>query len=158
MEVKLRVALPESFLVKPTGWNHALDLTELVDEWALGLLDPVDALRRSVKRMLKASKWELCAKATVSAPTMRLIREAAADHDVVAAVKGSPYKSFVKDEALTPQGVCLMLGLAIALAIEANVGWAAALFLRDFDKRGVEDARAERAKAEQASAASNAPE
>jgi hypothetical protein len=106
--------------------------------------------------MLKASKWELCAKATVSTPTMRLIREAADDPDVVAAVKGSPYKSFVKDEALTSQGVCLLLGLAVAVAIEANIGWAAALFLRDFDKRAVADAGAERAKAEQASAASSA--
>jgi hypothetical protein len=153
MEVTLRAALPESFLVKPTGWNQALDLTDLVEEWTLGLLDPVDALRRSAKRMLKASKWELCAKATVSAPTMRLIREAGTDSDVVAAVKGSAYKSFVKDEAPTPQGVCLLLGLAVAVAIEANVGKAGAMFLRDYDKRVVEEARAERAKAEQASAA-----
>jgi hypothetical protein len=155
MEVTLRAALPESFLVKPTGWNQALDLTDLVEEWTLALLDPVDALRCSAKRMLKAPKWELCAKATVSVPTMRLIREAADDPDVVAAVKGSAYKSFVKEEALTPQGVCLLLGLAAAVAIEANVGWAAALFLRDFDKRAVEDARVERAKAEQASAATS---
>jgi hypothetical protein len=155
MEVTLRVALPETFLVEPTGWNHALDLTELVDEWALGLLDPVDAMRRSVARMLKQGKWELCAKATVSATTMRLIREAAADPDVIAAVKSS-FKSFVKNGALTPQGVCLLLGLAVAVALEANVGRAAALFLRDFDKRGVEAARAGRAKAEQASAAATA--
>jgi hypothetical protein len=147
MEVTLRVALPESFLVKPAGWNQALDLTELVDEWALGLLDPVDALRSSAARMLKQGKWELCAKATVSAATMRLIREAAADPDVIAAVKSS-FKSFVKNGALSAQGVCLLLGVAVAVALEANVGKAAAVFLLDYDKRGVEAARAERAKAE----------
>jgi hypothetical protein len=58
--------------------------------------------------------------------------------------------------ALTSQGVCLLLGLAVAVAIEANVGKAGAMFLRDYDKRVVEEARAERAKAEQASAASSA--
>jgi len=65
-------------------------------------------------------------------------------------------KSFVKNGALTPQGVCLLLGLAVAVALEANVGRAAALFLRDYDKRVVEAARAERAEAEQASAAASA--
>ena len=52
MEDTLRAALPKSFLVKPTGWNQALDLTDLVEEWTLALLDPVDALRCSAKRML----------------------------------------------------------------------------------------------------------
>lgn len=51
-----------------------------------------------------------------------------------------------------------LLGLAVAVAIEANVGKAGAMFLRDYDKRVVEEARAERAKAEQASAPSNARE
>ena len=158
MEVTLRIALPETFIVPPGGWNRALDLTDLVDEWAFGLLDPMEALRSSTARMLKQAKWDLCAKATVSAATMRVVREAAAVPDVVAAVKSSAYKRFVKNGALTGQGICLLLGLAVAVAIEANVGKAGAMFLRDYDKRVVEEARAERAKAEQASATDNARE
>lgn len=50
--------------------------------------------------------------------------------------------------------MCLLLGLAVVVTLEANVGKAAALFLADYDKRVVAAARAERAAAERASATS----
>lgn len=155
MEATLRVALPASFLAKPGSWSTTLDLTDLLDEWALGLLDPVEALRKGTAGALTQPGWDLCGKATVSAATMRLIREAA-DTDLVAAVKASECGRLVKRGQLGAQGVCLLLGLAVVTALEANVGRAAALFLRDYDKRAVAAARAERASAERASAAETA--
>lgn len=50
-------------------------------------------------------------------------------------------------------GTCVLLGVAVVVTLEANVGKAAAVFLADYDKRAVAAARAERAAAERASAA-----
>jgi hypothetical protein len=156
MEATLRVALPGSLLAKPGSWATALDVNALLDEWALGLLDPVDALRKGAVKALAQEGWDLGGKATVSTATMRLIREAAADADLVAAVKASEYGRLVKRSHLGPQGICLLLGLAVVVTLEANVGKAAALFLAEYDKRAVAAARAERAAAERASAAKSA--
>ncbi len=152
MEATLRVALPASLLAKRGSWATALDLTELLDEWALGLLDPVETLRKGAAKALAQPGWDLCGKATVSAGTMRLIREAA-DADLIAAIKASECGRLVKRSQLGTQGVCLLLGLAVVTALEANVGKASALFLLDYDKRAVAAARPERAAAERASAA-----
>ena len=54
----------------------------------------------------------------------------------------------VKRAQLGPQGVSLVLGLAVVVTLEANVGKAAALFLADYDKRAAAAAHAERAAAE----------
>lgn len=157
MEATLRVALPASFLAKPGSWATALDVSALLDEWALGLLDPVQALRKGAVKALTQEGWDLGGKATVSAATMRLVREAAADADLVAAVKASACGQLVRRSQLGPQGVCLLLGLAVVVTLEANVGKAAALFLREYNARAVAAARAERATAERASAVDAAP-
>ena len=153
MEATLRVALPASLLAKPGSWATALDVSALLDEWALGLLDPVEALRKGAAKALAQEGWDLGGKATVSAATMRLIREAAADADLIAAVKASACGQLVKRDRLGPQGVCLLLGLAVVVTLETNVGKAAALFLAEYDKRAVAAARAERAAAERERAA-----
>jgi hypothetical protein len=153
MEATLRVALPGSLLAKPGSWATALDVSDLLDEWALGLLDPVEALRKGAAKALAQEGWDLGGKATVSGATMRLIREAAADADLIAAIKASDCGQLVRRGQLGPQGVCLLLGLALVVTLEANVGRAAASFLAEYDKRAVAAARAERAVAERASAA-----
>lgn len=153
MEATLRVALPASLLAKPGSWATALDVTALLDEWALGLLDPVEALRKGAAKALAQEGWDLGGKATVSTATMRLIREAAADADLITTVKASGCGQLVRRDQLGAQGVCLLLGLAVVVTLEANVGKAAALFLADYDKRAVAAAHAERAAAERASAA-----
>jgi hypothetical protein len=89
MEATLRVALPASLLAKPGSWAGHSDVSALLDEWALGLLDPVEALRKGTVKALAQPGWELGDKATVSTATMRLIREASADPDLIAAVKAS---------------------------------------------------------------------
>lgn len=86
------------------------------------------------------------------------MRSAAADADLVAAVKASACGQLVRRGQLGPQGVCLLLGLAVVVALEANIGKAAALFLAEYDKRAVAAARAERAAAERASAAKTEPQ
>jgi hypothetical protein len=153
MEATLRVALPASLLAKPGSWATALDVSALLDEWALGLLDPVEALRKGAAKGLAQEGWDLGGKARVTGTTMRLIREAAADADLIAAVKASACGRLVRRGQLGPQGICLLLGLAVVVTLEANVGRAAALFLAEYDKRAVAAARAERAAAERASAA-----
>jgi hypothetical protein len=153
MEATLRVALPASLLAKPGSWAAALDVSALLDEWALGLLDPVEALRKGAAKALAQDGWDLGGKATVRTATMRLIREAAADADLIAAAKASACGQLVRRDQLGPQGVCLLLGLAVVVMLEANIGKAAAAFLAEYDKRAVAAAHAERAAAERAGAA-----
>lgn len=157
MDATLRVALPASLLAKPGSWATALDVSALLDEWALGLLDPVEALRKGAAKALTQEGWDLGGKATIGPATMRLIREAAADADLVAAVKASGSGQLVRRGQLGPQGICLLLGLAVVVTLAANIGKAAALFLADYDKRAVAAAHRERAAAERASAAEAAP-
>lgn len=148
MEATLRVALPASLLAKPGSWATALDVSALLDEWALGLLDPVEAVRKGAASALAQDGWDLGGKATVTGTTMRLIRQVADDADVIAAVKASACGQLVRGDKLGPQGVCLLLGLAVVVTLQANVGKAAAVFVAEYDKRAVAAARAERAAAE----------
>lgn len=67
--------------------------------------------------------------------------------------RAPPLHPLAATSQLGPQGVCLLLGLAVVVTLEANVCKAAALFLADYDKRAVAAARAERAAAARASAA-----
>jgi hypothetical protein len=59
----------------------------------------------------------------------------------------------LSDADSSAQGISLLLGIAVVVTLEANVGKAAALFLADYDKRAVAAAQAERAAAERGSAA-----
>jgi hypothetical protein len=101
-------------------------------------------------KALAQDRWDLSGNATVSTATMRLVREAAADSDLIAAIKASACGQLVRRGQLGAQGVCLLLGLAVVVTLEANVGRAAAGFLADYDKRAVAAERAERAAAERA--------
>lgn len=131
MDATMRVALPEWVRAgRQKSWSTALDVTPLVEEWALVLLDPVDALGRVAPAALKLPGWDLSGKATVTPAVMRLIRDAAQDPDIERAVA----QAFGKGK-MTLQGGCLLLGLAAMTALDANVGRAAALTLADIKKR-----------------------
>jgi hypothetical protein len=131
MEATMRVALPGWLGAgRQKTWATALDVTALVDEWALVLLDPLDALGRVTPAALKLPGWDLSGKATVTPAVMRLIRDAAQDPDIERAVT----QAFGKGK-MTLQGGCLLLGLAVVTALDANVGRAAALTLADVKKR-----------------------
>jgi len=131
MEATLRVALPGWVGAgRQRTWATALDVSALVEEWALVLLDPVEALVRVAPAALKLSGWDLSGKATVTPAVMRLIREAAGDAHIERAVT----EAFGSGKT-TLQGGCLMVGLAAVTALDANVGKAAALALAELKKR-----------------------
>jgi hypothetical protein len=133
MEATLRVGLPGWLIAgRQKSWATALDVTALVEEWTLALLDPVDALRRAAPEALRLPGWELAGKATVNATTMRVVRDAAADPDVQALIEEA-----IGPGKLTLQGSCLLLGLAAVTALDANIGKASALMLSDVKKRQV---------------------
>lgn len=151
MEATLRVALPGWLAAdRHKSWSTALDVTPLLDEWALALLDPVDALRRVTPNALRLPGWELSGKATTSPAVMRLIRETAGDAEVVRHVE----KAFGPGK-LSLQGSCLLLGLAAVTALDANIGRASALVLADVKKRQAarESAAAQRERQRSAPAA-----
>jgi hypothetical protein len=51
VEATLRVGLPGWLIAdRQKSWATALDVTALIDEWALALLDPIDALRRAARQ------------------------------------------------------------------------------------------------------------
>jgi hypothetical protein len=61
---------------------------------------------------------------------MKLIRDAAADPEIVAHIE-----KVVGPGKLSLQGSCLVLGLAAVTALDANIGKATALTLADVKKR-----------------------
>lgn len=131
MDATLRVALPAWVSAgRQRTWATALDVSPLLEEWALVLLDPVEALTRVAPTALKESGWDLTGKATVTPAVMKLIRDAACEPEVERAIAEA-----VGPGKMTLQGACLMLGLAAVTALEANVGKAAALTLADLKKR-----------------------
>jgi hypothetical protein len=132
MEATLRVGLPGWLVAagRHSSWSTAFDVTALVEEWALALLDPVDALRRATPAALELPGWSLCGRATVSPSVMKLVREAASDPEVVAHVERSLGRG-----KLSVQGSCLLLGLAAVTALDANIGRASASLLADVKKR-----------------------
>jgi hypothetical protein len=131
MEATMRVALPGWVGAgRQKTWATALDVSALVEEWALVLLDPVDALVRVAPAALKLSGWDLTGRATVTPSVMRLIREAAGDAHVERAVTEAFGRGMT-----TLQGGCLIVGLAAVTALDANVGKASALALADLKKR-----------------------
>lgn len=140
MEATVKVALPGWMLARRGPWSGLLDVTALVEEWAVGLLDPVGELRRHAAKALEYPGWDLCGKATVSAATMRLLREAAADRDVLEAVSQSRYAPLV-NERLGAQATCLLLGLAATTALDAYIGKAASSVRADVKKRHEQAAR-----------------
>lgn len=140
MEATVKVALPGWMLARRGPWSGLLDVTALVEEWAVGLLDPVGVLRRHAAKALEYPGWDLCGKATVSAATMRLLREAAADRDVLEAVSQSRYAPLVS-ERLGAQATCLLLGLAATTALDAYIGKAASSVRADVKKRYDQAAR-----------------
>ena len=139
MNAILRVALPGCVGAgHQKSWAAALDVTPLLNEWALALLDPVEALRRVAPDALKEPGWDLTGKATVTPALMKLVCDAAADTEVVRAIE-----SAIGPGRLTFQGACLLLGLAAVTALDANVGKASALVLADVRKRRAATASAE---------------
>jgi hypothetical protein len=151
MEATLRVGLPGWLVAgRQKSWATALDVSTLVEEWALALLDPVDALRRAAPAALEQPGWELCGRATVTPAVMKLVREAAADPEVVAHIE-----KVVGAGKLSLQGSCLVLGLAAVTALDANIGRASALMLADVKKRKAtrESAAAQRERQQSAPAA-----
>jgi hypothetical protein len=151
MEATLRVALPGWLGAgRQKTWAGALEVTPLLDEWALALLDPVASLRRVAPAALELPGWELSGKATVTPAVMRLVRDAADDADIVAAVEAS-----VGPGKLGLQGSCLLLGLAAVTALDANIGRASAFALADVKKRqaAAESAAAQRERERSAPAA-----
>lgn len=131
MEATMRVALPGWVGAgQQNTWATALDVSALVEEWAVVLLDPVDALVRVAPAALKLSGWDLSGKATVTPAVMRLIREAAGDAYVESAIT----EAFGSGK-MTLQGGCLIVGLAAVTALDANVGKASALALAELKKR-----------------------
>lgn len=135
MEATVRVGLP-GWLVegRQRSWSTALDVSALVDEWAVALLDPVEALKRAAPAALALPGWELAGRATVTPAVMRLLREAASDAEMVAVIERA-----IGRGKLGLQGSCLLLGLAAVTALDANIGRASALVLADVKKR--QDAR-----------------
>jgi hypothetical protein len=151
MEATLRVGLPGWLAAgRQKSWSTALDVTPLLDEWALALLDPVAGLRRVAPSALQLPGWELCGKATVTPAVMRLVRDAAEDAEVVGAIEAA-----VGPGMLDLQGSCLLLGLAAVTALDANIGRASALVLADVKKRQAtrESAAAQRERKRSAPAA-----
>jgi hypothetical protein len=131
MDATIRVALPAWVGAgRQKTWATALDVTALIEEWALVLLDPVDALGRVAPAALKLPDWDLSGKATVTPAVMRLVRDAAQDPDIERTVAEA-----VGRGKMTLQGGCLLLGLAAVTALDANVGRAAALTLAELKKR-----------------------
>ena len=131
MEATVRVALPGWVGAgRQRTWATALDVTPLVEEWALVLLDPVGALARVAPAALRQPGWDLTGKATVSATVMRLVRDAAGDADVARTIEAA-----VGTGKMTLQGACLLLGLAATTALDANVGKASAVVLADLKRR-----------------------
>jgi pyruvate/2-oxoglutarate dehydrogenase complex dihydrolipoamide acyltransferase (E2) component len=154
MEATMRVALPGWVGAgRQKTWATARDVTALIEEWALVLLDPVAALARVAPAALKQPGWDLSGKATVTPAVMRLVREAAADADVERAVAAA-----VGNGRMMLQGACLLLGLAAVTALDANVGKSAALTLTDLKKRQAAQASAavERERQRSAKAATRA--
>jgi hypothetical protein len=138
MEAIVRVGLPGWLSTgRQRSWATALDVTALLDEWALALLDPVDALRRAAPAALEQPGWDLCGRATLTPAVMRLVRDAAAEPEVVAHIE-----KVVGPDKLTLQGSCLLLGLAAVTALDANIGRASALMLADVKKRNATKASA----------------
>lgn len=155
MEAIVRVALPGWLLAsRQKSWATALDVTPLLDEWALALLDPVDALRRAAPAALALPGWELAGRATVSPAVMKLVRDAATDPEVVALIEKA-----VGPDKLGIQGSCLVLGLAAVTALDANIGRASALMLAEVKKRKAarESAAAQRERQRSAPAAARDP-
>jgi hypothetical protein len=76
-------------------------------------------------KALEYPGWDLCGKATLSAATMRLLPEAAADADVLGAVAKSSYSPLVRGR-LQPQAACLLLGLVAVTTLHADIGKGAA--------------------------------
>jgi len=131
MDATLRVALPGWVGAgRQRTWATALDVSALVEEWALVLLDPVEGLARVAPAALKQPGWDLTGKATVTPAVMKLVRDAACEPQVERAVAEA-----VGPGKMTLQGACLMLGLAAVAALDANVGKAAAVTLADLKKR-----------------------
>jgi hypothetical protein len=120
----LAVALPAWLtytLGNLTGMNA--DVSDLVAEWAAGSLDPVSELRDGSHDLLQSPGWGTTARASVSGAALRLLRDAATDSAVVAAVAESKdYPQLVQDGKLSPRALPLLLGLASATAVSANVG------------------------------------
>ena len=134
MDVTVKVALPGWMLARRAPWSGLLDVTPLIDEWAVALLDPIDELRRYAGEALKYPGWDLCGKATLTPATMRLVREAAADADVLAAVSESGYAPLFRDR-LQPQATCLLLGLVAVTTLHADIGKGAAALRAEVKKR-----------------------
>jgi hypothetical protein len=148
MDATMRVALPAWVGAgRQKTWATALDVTALIEEWALVLLDPVDALGRVAPAALKLPGWDLSGKATVTPAVMRLVRDAAQDPDIERAVAQAVGKG-----KMTLQGGCLLLGLAAVTALDANIGRAAALTLADLKKRQATQLSAEAERERQRSA------
>ncbi len=130
----MKVALPGWMLAKRGPWSALVDVTALVEEWAVALLDPIGELRRHTAKALEYPGWDLCGKATLSPATTRLLREAAAEPDVLAAVSKSAYGPLVRGR-LHPQATCLLLGLVVVTALHADIGKAAAALHAEVQKR-----------------------
>lgn len=140
MEVTVKVALPGWMLARRAPWSGLLDVTPLIEEWTLALLDPIDELRRYAGEALKYPGWDLCGKATLSPAMMRLVREAASDVDVLAAVARSSYAPLVRGR-LQPQATCLLLGLVVVTALHADIGKGAAALRAEIKGRQQHPAR-----------------
>lgn len=139
MDATVRVALPGWLGAGRTKtWATALDVSALIEEWALVLLDPVEAMARVAPAALKLPGWDLTGKATVTPTVMKLVRDAAASPEVERAVTEA-----VGAGKMDLQGACLLLGLAAATALDANVGKASAVVLADVKKRRAATASAE---------------
>src|SRR5207237_10740592 len=100
-------------------------VTALVNEWALGTLEPVEAVRKEARTRLADDGWAFRGRAVVSAAHVRLLRDAAVDADVVDAVRASTAKSVLEADQLGRQGMALVLGLACIAALRADAGKAA---------------------------------
>lgn len=110
----------------PQNGRRRPDATPLLDEWASSL-DPVRSLRETVQaNTIELPDWKVSADVAVSATAVRSAREAAADEEVIAALRGSPELSrFVSGDHLTGRAWPTILGLAVLAALRLQVGPAA---------------------------------
>jgi hypothetical protein len=133
---------PPRQLVAAIGSNRRgaeIDLTALIEEWAVGFLRPAEALSAAVPRLLSAGEnWQLRARATVTPPLVRLLRQVAEAPGVVGAIEVSDCDFLVVNGELRPDATCLLLGLAAALALEAGVGREAKRLAAEAERRAAE--------------------
>lgn len=121
VRLPLRLGREIAKTAEPGVLAHLPTVTEYLDEWAL-LLDPVGELCAAATKMdAGLASWRVWARCTPASPVIRLLREAATEEVVLAAMESI---GAAEPGRLRARSLPWLTGLAVSATIWPHVGLA----------------------------------